>query len=131
MIDIRELKEGNLVFVGSGNNVWQGTVAGFNRIEKEIAVSNGADKYFFQSGDLNPIFVSDDLLTRMGFVKTSNDDGSVAYEKEDFTIWFPTTNNPPRYEVKYRDDTRHIMETIWLHRIQNLHTEMTGVPLTA
>lgn len=130
MIKFNELKQGDYVLAKTDGQAWRGEVTDFNNDEKEIAVNNGVQEFFFKSEDLFPIPVDETELMKMNFRKQVNEDGSVKYMKDAFRILTPEQDNFSNYEIWYRDEKRQILQPIYLHQLQNHHLAMTKVHLT-
>lgn len=130
MIKFNELKQGDYVLAKSDGQAWQGEVTDFNNDEKEIAVNNGVQEFWFKSEDLYPISLDEARLMKMNFRKVVNDDGSVKYMKDAFRILTPQQDNFSNFEIWYRDEKRQIQQSIYLHQLQNHYLEMTKVHLT-
>ncbi len=104
MIKFNELKQGDYVLAESDGQAWQGEVTDFNNDEKEIAVNNGVQEFYFKSEELYPIPVDEDQT--------------------------PSQDNFSNYEIWYREEKRIIAEPIYLHQLQNHYLAMTKVHLT-
>ena len=126
MIKFSELRKGDYVLAESDGQAWQGEVTDFNNDEKEIAVNNGVQEFYFKSEDLYPIPLDEEQLLKMKFQKHVNDDGSIKYMKGAFRI----QDNFSNFEIWYRDEKRVIMQPIYLHQLQNHYEAMTKVHLT-
>lgn len=130
MIKFSELKQGDYVLAKSDGQAWQGEVTDFNNDEKEIAVNNGVQEFWFKSEDLLPIVLDEAQLMKMKFKKVLNEDGSVKYMKDAFRILTFGQDNFQKFEIWYRDEKRQILQPIYLHQLQNHYLEMTKVHLT-
>jgi hypothetical protein len=130
MIKFSELRKGDYVLAESDGQAWQGEVTDFNNDEKEIAVNNGVQEFYFKSEDLYPIPLDEEQLLKLKFQKPVNDDGSIKYMKGAFRIQTPDQDNFSNFEIWYRDEKRIIMQPIYLHQLQNHYEAMTKVHLT-
>jgi hypothetical protein len=130
MIKFSELRKGDYVLAESDGQAWQGEVTDFNNDEKEIAVNNGVQEFYFKSEDLYPIPLDEEQLLKLKFQKHVNDDGSIKYMKGAFRIQTPDQDNFSNFEIWYRDEKRIIMQPIYLHQLQNHYEAMTKVHLT-
>lgn len=130
MIRFNELRKGDYVMVAAAGENWQGQVTDFNNDEKEIAVNNGVQEFFFKSEDLQPLPVDESVLLAMQFEKQSNPDGSVKYAKGAFRIQTPAQDDFSQYQIWYKDEKRQILSPIFLHNLQNHYEDMTKVKLT-
>jgi hypothetical protein len=130
MIKFSDLKQGDYVLAESDGQAFRGEVTDFNFDEKEIAVNNGIQEFYFKGEDLYPIPVDEEQLLKMKFTKQVNADGSVKYLKGAFRIQTPEQDNFSNFEVWYRDERRIIQHHIPLHVLQNHYLAMTKVHLT-
>lgn len=130
MIKFSDLKQGDYVLAKSDGQAWQGEVTDFNNDEKEIAVNNGVQEFWFKSEELLPIVLDEERLMKMHFKKVVNEDGSVKYMKDAFRILTSKQDNFSNFEIWYRDEHRQIIQPIYLHQLQNHYLEMTKVHLT-
>ncbi len=73
--------------------------------------------------------LSDEELVHFKFHKEVNPDGTVKYLKGAFRILIPKEGDFSRMEIWYRDETRHILQPISVHNLQNHFYEMTKVYL--
>ena len=89
MIKFSDLKQGDYVLAESDGQAFRGEVTDFNFDEKEIAVNNGIQEFYFKGEDLYPIPVDEEQLLKMKFTKQVNADGSVKYLKGAFRIQTP------------------------------------------
>lgn len=129
MIKFSDLKPGNYVYAHTDGKQWMGEVTNFNHDEKEIAVSNGIQEFYFKGEDLDPIPLDDATLLKINFQKQVNGDGSVKYMKGAFRIQVSRANDFADFEIWYRDEKRHIFNPIYLHQLQNHYHSMTKVLL--
>ena len=130
MIKFSELKKGDYVLAESDGQAWQGEVTDFNHDEKEIAVYNGVQDFYFKSEDLYPLTLDESQLMKLKFQKQVNDDGSVKYMKGAFRIQTPAQDNFNNFELWYRDEKRTMLHPISVHQLQNHYHDMTKVHLT-
>ena len=130
MIKFSDLKQGDYVLAESDGQAFRGEVTDFNSDEKEIAVNNGVQEFYFKSEDLYPIPLDEEELLKLKFTKQVNPDGTVKYLKGAFRIQTPEQDNFSNFEVWYRDERRIIQQHIPLHVLQNHYLAMTKVHLT-
>src|SRR5438045_3442415 len=104
MIKFQDLKIGDYVLVESEGRTWQGEVTRLNHDEKQIAVNNGVQDFYFDAENLRPIPLDDEQLTKLGFQKQKMDNGSVKYMKGAFRIQIPSEGNFSEFEIWYRDE---------------------------
>jgi hypothetical protein len=76
-----------------------------------------------------PIPVDEQQLIKLGFqMQDLNGDGR-KYMKGAFRIVTPKIGDFTNIEMWYREDRRHFSYPIGVHQLQNLHLQMTKVPL--
>lgn len=130
MIKFSDLKKGDYVLAETDGQAWQGEVTSFNFDEKQVAVYNGIQDFWFESEDLYPLPLDEEQLLKLKFRKQVNDDGSVKYMKGAFRIQTPTQDDFTNFELWYRDEHRHMLNPIYVHQLQNHYLQMTKVHLT-
>lgn len=130
MIKFSDLKQGDYVLATNDGQSWRGEIKDFNNDEKEVCINNGVQDFWFQTENLFPIILNDETLLKMNFKKVVNADGTVKYMKDAFRILLPKEGEFSHFEIWYRDETRHIVESIYLHQLQNHYLDMTKVHLT-
>ncbi len=130
MIKFSDLKQGDYVLATNDGQSWRGEIKDFNNDEKEVCINNGVQDFWFQTENLFPIILNDETLLKMNFKKVVNADGTVKYMKDAFRILLPKEGEFSHFEIWYRDETRHIVEPIYLHQLQNHYLDMTKVHLT-
>ncbi len=130
MIKFNDLRQGDYVLAETDGQAYQGEVTDFNNDEKEIAVNNGVQEFYFKSENLYPIPLDEEQLFKLKFSKQANGDGSVKYSKGAFRIQTPEQDNFSNFEIWYRDEKRVIQRHIAVHELQNHYQEMTKVHLT-
>ena len=130
MIKFQDLMQGDYVMAEFDGNKQQVEVTRFNRDEKEVAVDNGIQEFWFKADELFPVPLDESQLFKLHFQKQPNEDGSVKYLKGAFRILTPAEGAFSEFEIWYRDEKRHILHPIALHQLQNHYLEMTKVHLT-
>jgi hypothetical protein len=129
MLKFNELKKGDYVIADNDGDPIQGMVTGLKPMEKEVCVDNGTQEFWFHEDHLSPISISEEQLTNLKFHKQENEDGTVKYMKGAFRMLVPVKGDFSKFDIWYRDEKRHIMQTIPLHKLQNHFFEMTKVHL--
>ncbi len=130
MIKFNDLKQGDYVLAETDGQAYQGEVTDFNNDEKEIAVNNGVQEFYFKSEDLYPIPLDEEQLLKLKFTKQVNEDGSVKYLKGAFRIQTPEQDNFSNFEMWYRNEKRIMQRHIGVHELQHHYEAMTKVHLT-
>lgn len=130
MIKFSELKVGDYVMSEYEGRVVKGEITELQRDQKMACVNDGVQDFWFDQAHLQPIPLDEEQLLRLKFTKQVNEDGSVKYMKGAFRILLHAEGKFTDFEIWYREDRRHIIDTICLHELQNHYLEMTKVHLT-
>jgi hypothetical protein len=129
MIKFNEIKIGDYLVADNDGDKKSGEVTNLNRDEKQVCVDTGDQEFWYETSQLSGIPVSEDALTKFKFHKQVNEDGTVKYSKGAFRMLIPKEGDFSRLEIWYRDETRHIMNPIDIHILQNHFYDMTKVHL--
>jgi hypothetical protein len=129
MIKFQDVKVGDYVMAHFDGETHQGEVTKLQKDQKLALINAGAQEFWHSMEDLHPIVLDEAQLLKLKFHKQENEDGSVKYMKGAFRILLPKAGDFSRMEIWYRDERRHIMQTIFLHNLQNHFYEMTKVHL--
>lgn len=130
MIKFSDLKKGDYILAESDGQAWQGEVTNFNYDEKQVALYNGVQDFWFNPRDLYALPLNEEQLMKLKFRKQVNDDGSVKYLKGAFRIQTPAQDEFSNFELWYRDEHRHMMQPLFVHQLQNHYLQMTKIHLT-
>ena len=128
MIKIQELKQGDIVRVVQDTTEREGTVVSVSREENMVCVDNGIQEFWYAPGEIAAIPLTERELFSLGFEKTENEEG-VKYMKGPFRVFVHDPGNYTNLDIWYREDRRHFNHPIYVHELQNLHLQMTKVPL--
>lgn len=128
MIRFNDLKPGDLVIAEYEGEKWEGVVKELNREDKEICVETSVQEFWFTPEHLFPIPLSDEQLSKLGFVKNENGN-SAKYMKDSFRLLLPDKNDFSHLEIWWREDRRTLNEPISVHELQNHYYQMTKVEL--
>ncbi|TAL41558.1 MAG: hypothetical protein EPN92_12805 [Chitinophagaceae bacterium] len=128
MIKIGQLQSGDIVMVNDEGLMREGVVVGKDIAEHLIHVDNGIQEFWYQPQDLYPVALDESQLLKFGFEKEQLD-GSMKYKKGVFRLMIPQPGNFSNIEMWYREDRRHFNIPLAVHELQNLHLQMTKVPL--
>ncbi len=131
MIKFSELKQGDYVMAQFEERIVQGEVTELQRDQKLACVNDGVQDFWFDGNHLQPIPLNDEQLGKLKFAKQANDDGSIKYSKGAFRLLLHEANKFSDFEIWYRDEARHINNTINVHELQNHYLDMTKVHLTS
>lgn len=129
MIKFQELRVGDYVMTSNEGDMRRGEVTGLNKNEKQVCVDNGIQEFWYETDQLSPLELNDEALTLLKFHKEMLTDGSSKYSKGAFRMIVPKADDFSHLEIWYRDEKRHILQTIPLHTFQNHFHQMTKVHL--
>lgn len=128
MIKIGQLQAGDIVIVNEEGQMREGVVVNKDIAENLIQVDNGTQEFWYQPEDLYPVALDDAQLEKLGFEKEQID-GAVKYKKGAFRLVTDHPSSFSKIEMWYREDRRNFNIPIAVHELQNLHLQMTKVPL--
>ena len=128
MLKIGELKSGDFINVNYEGAESEGRVVAINREEHMALVDNGNQEFWYGQEDMKPIPLDENQLSKFGFTKEEAN-GSVKYKRDSFRLVLPHHGDFSHIEMWWREDRRHFNIPIGVHQLQNLHLDMTKVPL--
>ena len=128
MLKIGELKQGDIIQVNDDGVMREGTVIRVSHEENQALVDNGVQEFWYSPEDKKPIPVDENQLRSLGFSKESAN-GAIKYKKDSFRLVIPKEGDFSHIEMWWREDRRHFSFPIGVHQLQNLHHDMTKVPL--
>ncbi|HEU0063674.1 MAG TPA: hypothetical protein VFQ58_01540 [Flavisolibacter sp.] len=129
MIKISDLKEGNIVNVLEEGVEKPGTVVQITREDNMACIDNGVQEFWYPPEEIVPVPLTEKRLTDwLGFEMEVTDLGH-KFKKGPFRILVKDPGNYTNLDVWYREDHRHFKHDIYLHELQNIHMDMTKVPL--
>ena len=128
MIKIQELKQGDIVRVEEGTTEREGTVVNVSREENMVCINNGIQEFWYTPEQIAAIPLTEKELFQLGFEKTDTEKGT-KYMKGPFRVLVHDPGNYTNLDIWYREDRRHFNHPIYVHELQNLHLQMTKVPL--
>jgi hypothetical protein len=128
MIKIQELKQGDIVRVEEGTTERMGTVVEVSRDENMACIDNGIQNFWYNLEQIAPIPLTEKELFMLGFERVDTEDGA-KYMKGPFRVLVHDPGNYTNLDIWYREDRRHFNHPIYVHDLQNLHLQMTKVPL--
>ena len=129
MLKIGELKAGDIIKVVDEGIEREGTVIQLSHEENQALVDNGVQEFWYSPEEMYPILVDEKQLLNLGFQKQDLNGEGVKYMKGAFRIVTPQKGDFSNIEMWYREDRRHFNFPIGVHQLQNLHLQMTKVPL--
>ena len=132
MIKISELKEGDFVMVNNEGTQMEGEVLEVDNVQHmALLETNGQQDFWYPGEDLSAIPLSDAALKKINFQREDHEDGSVKYLKGSFRVHLDRKDDFSNISFWYREDKRHVNQSIPLHQLQNYYLDMTKVHLTA
>lgn len=129
MIKISDLQEGDVVNVLDEGVEREGVVTDVSREENQACIDNGIQEFWYNPETLHPLPMTEDrLVNLLGFEKEDTADGT-KFKKGAFRLLVKDPGNYTNLDLWYREDHRHFNHPLYLHELQNLHLQMTKVPL--
>jgi hypothetical protein len=129
MLKLGELKVGDIIKVNDEGVEREGIVVDLSHEEHEALVDNGVQEFWYTQEEMSPITVDEAQLMKLGFQRQDMNGEGIKYLKGAFRIVTPVEGDFSNIEMWYREDRRHFTHPIWVHQLQNLHLQMTKVPL--
>jgi hypothetical protein len=129
MINLHELRTGDIVLVEFEGQRSEGEVIGLDREEKKANIQTNVQDFWYDATDLYAIPLDEGQLMKFGFEKMDLPDGSVKYMRGPFRLLLSEKGNFSRFEMWYREDRRHMTHPLSIHQLQNQFHEMTKVDL--
>ena len=128
MLKINELKSGDIIRVDDDGVMREGTVVKISHEENQALVDNGVQEFWYDPEEMSALPLDENQLMRLGFTKEEVD-GMVKYKKDSFRLLTPRKGDFSNIEMWWREDRRHFSFAIGVHELQNLHLQMTKIPL--
>lgn len=128
MIRFHELKVGDYVLAEFEGQRSEGEVIGLNEGDKTACVQTSVQDFWYTPDQLYPISLNDNQLMQFGFEKEVYGNG-IKYKRGPFRILLPGPDNFSHFEMWYREDRRHITQSMYVHELQNHYRQMTKVEL--
>ena len=128
MLKIGNLKTGDIITVDDDGVMREGTVVSISHEENQALVDNGIQEFWYSPEEMHAVPLNEDQLMKFGFSKEEID-GSVKYKKDSFRLVTPKKGDFSNIEMWWREDRRHFSFPLGVHELQNLHMDMTKIPL--
>jgi len=129
MIKFSDLKFGDIVMAEYEGQQRVGMVKDIDRAEGKACVEDNVQEFWYTPDHLYPIALNDEQMSKLGFTKAENGDGSVKYMKDSFRVLLPKKDNFSTMEIWWREDHRYLNKPIHVHELQNHYFQMTKVEL--
>ena len=127
MIQLHDLKKGDLVLAKYEEQLLEGPVLQVDRELGQACVLNGEQENWYEPADLFPIPLTTEQLLKLKFKKaeeTSVNGNDETYVRGPFTVTL-YHGTDPRTVLHYRDETRNIAGSLMVHELQNHYAGMT------
>jgi hypothetical protein len=128
MLKIGNLKAGDIISVNDEGIIREGTVVSISHEENQALVDNGVQEFWYSPAEMEALPLNEDQLLKLGFTK-EDQDGAVKYKKDSFRLVTPKKGDFSNVEMWWREDRRHFSFPLGVHELQNLHHDMTKIPL--
>ena len=128
MLKILHLKQGDIIGIDDAGVMREGTLINISREENQALVDNGIQEFWYSPEEMHPLPLNENHLLRLGFTKEETD-GIVKYKKGSFRLVTPIKGDFSNIEMWWREDRRHFGNSLGVHELQNLHLDMTKIPL--
>ena len=128
MLKLGDLKPGDIVSLNDEGVQREGMVVKVRHENKQALVDNGVQEFWYDLDNIQPIPLDENQLLKLGFEKEPMN-GEVKYKKGSFRLVTPKPGDFSNIEMWWREDRRHFNFPISVHDLQNLHLDMTKVPL--
>lgn len=128
MLKVNDLKAGDIIMVDDDGVMREGTVVSISHEENLALVDNGVQEFWYSSDEMYIIPLDEGQLMKLGFER-EDIDGAVKYKKGVFRLVTPKKGDFSNIEMWYREDRRHFSFPLGVHELQNLHMDMSKIPL--
>ena len=128
MLKLGDLKSGDIVLLNDEGLEREGTVVRVSHENRQALVDNGVQEFWYDLADIRPIPLDENQLLKLGFEKEIVN-GEVKYKKGSFRLLAHKPGDFSNLEMWWREDRRHFDFPLSVHDLQNLHLDMTKVPL--
>jgi len=128
MLKISALKHGDIIMVNDDGVMREGVVTKIDHGEHLACVDNGIQEFWYEESEMEPLPINEESLLNLGFTK-EEENGGVKYKKDSFRLVTPHKGDFSNIEMWWREDRRHFNTPIGVHDLQNLHLDMTKIPL--
>ena len=128
MLKLGELKSGDIVSLNDEGIAREGTVVRVSHENRQALVDNGVQEFWYDLSDIQPVPLDESQLLKLGFEKELVN-GEVKYKRGSFRLVTHKQDDFSHIEMWWREDRRHFDFPLSVHDLQNLHLDMTKVPL--
>ncbi|MBO9657797.1 MAG: hypothetical protein J7527_03150 [Chitinophagaceae bacterium] len=128
MLKLNDLKPGDIISINDEGIEREGMVVRVSREDHQALVNNGIQEFWYSPQEMYAIPLDEVQLTRLGFTREVVD-GGMKYKKDSFRLVTPRAGDFSNIDMWWREDRRHFSFPIGVHELQNLHLDMTKIPL--
>jgi len=128
MLKLGDLKPGDVLSVNDDGVEREGVVVRVSHEDHQVLVDNGIQEFWYTLDEVNPIPLDESQLMALGFTGEEFE-GGMKYKKDSFRLVTPRKNDFSNIDMWWREDRRHFSFPLGVHQLQNLHLDMTKVPL--
>lgn len=128
MLKLGDLKQGDILSVNDDGVEREGVVVRVSHEDHQVLVDNGIQEFWYTLDEVKPIPLDESQLMALGFTKEEFESG-MKYKKDSFRLVTPRKNDFSNIDMWWREDRRHFSFPLGVHQLQNLHLDMTKVPL--
>lgn len=128
MLKLGDLKQGDVLSVNDDGVEREGVVVRVSHEDHQVLVDNGIQEFWYTLEEVKPIPLDESQLMALGFTKEEFESG-MKYKKDSFRLVTPRKNDFSNIDMWWREDRRHFSFPLGVHQLQNLHLDMTKVPL--
>ncbi|MCG2617694.1 hypothetical protein LZZ85_25560 [Terrimonas sp. NA20] len=128
MLKLNDLKPGDIISINDEGIEREGMVVRVSREDHQALVNNGIQEFWYSPQEMKAIPLDEAQLTRLGFTREVMDNG-MKYKKDSFRLVTPRTGDFSNIDMWWREDRRHFSFPLGVHELQNLHLDMTKIPL--
>ena len=128
MLKLGDLKQGDIISVNDDGVEREGVVVKISHEDHQVLVDNGVQEFWYTLEEMKPIPLDEAQLMQPWIYQGRAEWG---YEVQKRLV--PAGNSQKddfsNIEMWWREDRRHFSFPLGVHQLQNLHLDMTKVPL--
>jgi len=130
MANTNNFKPGDIVTVQFEDQQMHGAVEEVNKANKTLRVmQSDENEYWYQLGDVRPVLIDDYQLKVIGFQELEGEGAYNVYEKGPFSVMISFSNPLHCAVLHYRDETRQVVNLLYMHELQHHYKAMTNFEL--
>jgi hypothetical protein len=117
MLELNEVREGDIVLADFEGQKRVGDVLDVSRGVKKARIAHGENEFWFDLQHIFAVPLESEILSELGFTKTTAEENLAVYERGPFSIRFVREQNDSFSLLHYRDETRHVHNMDYLHQL--------------